>query len=571
MKLTIENFKGEIPRIIPRHLPVGFAQHARNVRLEDGAFNTYRGSALIHNFPGSGIKSIYKLGNTWLGWTVDVDVAPGPVAGDRIYYTGDGVPKVRTGVTIYDLALAAPAAVPTLVLGGVLDPDLTEDIVYVFTWVTGLDEESAPSPLSLPLAWSPGCTVTVSGFGATPAGRGIDRRRIYRSQTSAAGVTELFFVKEIVLATVSFVHDLAVDPLQEVIPSKDFDTPPAGLAGLTPLSNGMMAAFTGRELCFCEPYIPHAWPIKYRLKTDYEIVGLVAFGTTLAILTKGTPYIAQGSAPENMVMERMESGLPCVSARGIVDLGYAGAYPSHEGLVLITASSSQVVTRPLFAKLDWAKLSPETFFAENFGGKYIFSYVESAVNTLNGGVPTTNYAGLDNYDTGGPVANPLALVFFGGGADTETDVRAMGLIDLTNSEQPFFVRIAGGVSDDPTGLYFNAPENILYMIDATQVVKQFDSPMEASLTGVWKSGRIELTSLETFGAILIQAEGFQGVGNELSVRIYADGDLIHTEVKLNQATRLPAEKLARRWEIEIEGVASVTSVQIAGTIDELTQ
>ena len=66
------------------------------------------------------------------------------------------------------------------------------------------------------------------------------------------------------------------------------------------MANGMMAGFFGRTVCFCEPYRPHAWPEKYQVTVDSDIVALAAVGTTLFILTKGAPHWAQGSSPDAM-------------------------------------------------------------------------------------------------------------------------------------------------------------------------------------------------------------------------------------------------------------------------------
>ena len=38
----------------------------------------------------------------------------------------------------------------------------------------------------------------------------------------------------------------------------------------------------------CEPYLPYAWPEKYRLTTEHDIVAIAAIDTTLVIGTKDT-------------------------------------------------------------------------------------------------------------------------------------------------------------------------------------------------------------------------------------------------------------------------------------------
>src|SRR5690606_18334280 len=106
-------------------------------------------------------------------------------------------------------------------------------------------------------------------------------------------------------------------------PSRHWTAPPDALSGLTAMPNGMMAAFVGKDLYFCEPFRPHAWPEIYVLTTDFPIVALGALGTTLWVLTEGYPYRVSGTTPGSMVMDKVEANLPCVNARAVVDLGHA--------------------------------------------------------------------------------------------------------------------------------------------------------------------------------------------------------------------------------------------------------
>ena len=113
--IRIMGFQGEVPRVHPRPLPDNASQRARNVKLERGILQPYRRpqpeATLIEN-----AKTIYRSGPAWLHWNAEVEVAPGPVAEERLYITGDGVPKVRVGTTTYPLAVPTPAARPVAAL-----------------------------------------------------------------------------------------------------------------------------------------------------------------------------------------------------------------------------------------------------------------------------------------------------------------------------------------------------------------------------------------------------------------------------------------------------------------------
>ena len=371
--LRFTQFSGEIPRLISRLLPDTGAQVAENVRLNDGGLTPIRKSRQEYVFGTTDIATIYKFGSDWLSWPMAVNAAPGPVATDRLYYTGDGVPKMRVGSTVYPLAVPYPSTALTASASGSGSGDVITRL-YVYTWVTEFGEESEPCPVSNEVNWQSGKTITLSGFAAMPTGRGITKQRIYRSQSSSQSGTDLFFIAERAASTSSFTDTYAPDQFGEVLPSKDWNAPPDDLQGLIAMPNGMMAAFRGKELCFCEPFRPHAWPEKYRLTASFEIVGLGAYGTTVVAGTKGYPYAASGNSPESMIEEKLEVNLPCINGRGVVDLGYSVAYPSNDGLVVVSNGGASVATTNLFTRPQWQRLSPSTLVSAQFTGRYFTSY-----------------------------------------------------------------------------------------------------------------------------------------------------------------------------------------------------
>lgn len=566
MLFAVRDFKGAIPRLHPKLLPESFAQIARNTRLDDGALRPVRQTTPVHTFPSS-VLSIYLDGTTWLGWSTVVDAAPAPIADGRLYYTGSGAPKMLASGVEYPLALAAPASAPAVANLSTPNESLIETVYYAYTWVTGFGEESPPSPLSAALDTSADVTVRVNGFAATPSGRNITAKRIYRSQTSASGVTELFFVAEIAAATTSYDHALASAPLQEVIPSTDYDPPPASLLGLTAMPNGMMAAFDGKEVYFCEPYQPHAWPAKYVLTVDHQIVGLAAFGSNLAILTDANPYVAQGTHPESMAMEKMDKSLPCLSRRGIVDIGYGAYFPSGEGLALISGQNAEVVSRNLFTREQWQALSPDTFVAENFDGRYAFTFTYSSFTEYDCG--DASGFGAFVFDGGAAAPSSLtgaAIYNFGNAISAFGDQR-LGFIDVTG-QQPFFVD-----SDivAPTAMHSDPSSGDLYMLEAGVDVVRWEDPTAAFATQRWLSKSIVFPTPINFGAFMVQTDAVLEGGNTFLCLVYADGALAATITETNAPQRLPGGFRAARWEVEIVSDATVTGFALASSVHELLQ
>ena len=575
-KLRFAQFSGEIPKLLSRLLPDTGSQHAENVRLDDGGLTPIRKAALEHTFEGiTDIQTIYKWGATWLAWDVVVNAVPGPVAEDRLYYTGAGTPKMRVGSTIYELAVPFPSTALTVAVTGSGTGDVITRL-YAYTWVTSFGEESEPCPISADATWQAGQTVTLSGFAATPTGRAITKQRIYRSQSSNQSGTDLFLIEERAASTSNYVDTHAPDDFAEVLPSRDWNQPPAGLTGLIPLPNGMMAGFVGKELCFCEPYRPHAWPEKYRLTAAFEIVALSAYGTTVVAGTKGYPYVASGNAPESMIEEKIEVNLPCVNARGMVDLGYSAAYPSNDGLVVVSNGGATVATDALFTRADWQRLTPGTIVSAQFAGRYFasYSYLEIDGTTLTEGTM---------------------------------------VIDLTN-QQPFVLRYGFKARafhyDLPTGRLFFCVDNLVY---------EFDALGQTNEIMTWKSKRVVSDVPVTMGAILIesgtlnspeqkqarlnqiaQIEAYNAplfalgsMGSEIdgaeinefamnsdnllsvppdnfiSVKVYADGALIRTVADLDKVKRINGKKAARVWEIQVNGTAEVEQITLATTVREL--
>lgn len=576
-KLRFAQFSGEIPKLIPRLLPDSASQHAENVRLDDGGLTPIRQPRLTHVFTGmSDVQTIYKHGDTWLAWNSNVHAVPGPVAADRLYYTGDGTPKMRVGTTVYELTLAYPTTAPTVAVTGTGTGDVITRL-YVYTWVTSFGEESEPSPISNSVTWQSGQTVTLTGFVSPPSGRGITKMRIYRSQTSTSSGTDLFFIQERNVSTASYVDTHAVNDYGEVLPSRDYNQPPADLTGLIALPNGMMAGFSGKQLCFCEPYIPHAWPEKYRLTMPFDIVALSAYGRTIVAGTTGFPFAVSGNSPDTMIEEKMEVILPCINARGMVDMGYSAAFPSNDGLVVADASGASVVTGNLFTRADWQQYNPETFVSAHFNGRYFASY-----------------AYLE--------------------ADGVTAVEGTFIIDLTG-QQPFVTRASYKANafffDPPTGQLYFALDNEVY---------EYDPQGQANEIMTWKSKRVVLPQPSTFGALLIESSvessreatlarqlqieaieasnapyfAMESMGSDInaaeinkyavagdplqpippekwiSVKVYADGKLIKAASKLDQVNRVPP-KMARVWEIQVNGTAEIDQVTLATTSRELTE
>lgn len=572
--LKLIQFSGEIPRLLPRLLPDTAAQRVENVRLDDGGLTPIRKARLEETIVGvDPIETIYKFGNTWLAWDAVVNAVPGPVATDRLYYTGDGAPKMRVGTDIYDLAMTAPTVALTASLSGAGSGDIITQL-FVYTEVTAFGEESEPCPVSNEVSWQSGKTVTLSGFRNPPTGRNITKQRIYRSQSSVSAGTDLFLIAERSASNANYTVTAGINDFAEGLPSRDWNPPPSGLSGLISLPNGMMAGFVGKDLYLCEPFRPHAWPEKYVLTMDYDIVALGAFGTTIVVMTTGVPYVVTGTAPENMQQERTENNLPCINARGVVDLGTAVAYPSYDGLVVVGPGGAQVATANTMTRNAWLKTGPATFVAGQYSGRYFASY---------------EYIEADG--------TPSAGTF---------------IFDLAG-EIPFVLRS----SMKADACFYDIPTSALYMLVGAKIY-EFDALGHINEIMTWRSKQFVLPAPATFGCIFIEAAlemtpeeraaieaqiaaieaenailfAQPSIGGEINgstyntydvngdalldmitekfiaVEVYADGELIATVSDVNAVKRLPPAK-SRNWDVRVNGTTAIAQISLATTPREL--
>lgn len=527
--ISILNFGGMMPRRNPAMLPDSAAQVARNCTLWHNDLRPLKAPlpVVTPTSIGAVIRSIYRIGMTlpetqyWMAWPTDVDVVRGMIAGDaseRTYFTGDGVPKVtnlqmatqggtRFPVNSYTLGVPAPTQAPTCGPSSVAGP--VETRVYIYTYVTAWGEEGAASPPTKVVVSESG-TVALGLLATAPGGNwNIVSKRIYRSVQTATGTAIYEFVAQIPDATTTYNDTKTATQLGEPISTLSYAMPPAGLKGLVALPNGIMVGFDGYDLYFCEPFLPYAWPEKYRLTTDYPIVGLGVFGSSLLVCTQGSPYLVTGVHPDSMSMERIELDQSCVAKRSIVSIGGGVMYASPDGIVYVGAGGSRVLTQELYTREEWQALNPSTIDAYYHDGKYI-----------------ALYAG------GGFILNSLE--------DTSLTM--------------FDEAVTAGFSD---------PVNdALYLVIGGAIAK-FNAGADKQYT--WRSKKFQFSARPAPGCARVDADTYP-----VTFNLYADGVLKHTQPVLDERPfRLPSGYRPREVEIELTGTARVRLVAVADRPVEL--
>ncbi len=524
--ISVMQFYGEAAGVTPRLIPQGYAQQASNC---DVSMMTLRGikspEATEHDTGIIDPKAIYKYPNgLWLAWDNDVDVVRSPLADDayeRIYWTGDGAPKLAA----IDTATAGSAPYPNVsyTLGvpapdneitissepSGTEPDTAVKTVYSHSYISTYGEEGPLSAASaIATRWDDGGDVTINIPSITATGMVISKVRIYRSEDGG----EYNHVVDLAAGTGSFVDSVNTDELGGTSVSIEWDPPNENMRGLTVIPGGFMAGFFDNVLCFSEPGYPHAWPISYRLRFDDDIVGIAVSASGIVVCTRGMPYLVVGSVPSSMDMVKVETPQSCLSKRSIVDMGDYALYASPDGLVQI-GNGAGLVSGNLMTRDRWKSLNPSSIHAYRESDRYLAFYT----------------------DTGG-----------NSGAFSFSAARGFEFFDLSCSTA-----------------FYEPYEDVLYMASDTGLLA-FDAGERTSYT--WRSGIFEVQPGTSFTCGKIVAANYPV---SLTVNVGLT-ELYTITAESDRMFRLPAGRIDRReFDFTLSSEFEVYSVQLAQSPSEL--
>lgn len=551
MRIMLTQFGGILPRYSPEKLPEHGAQVAQNTDLHTGSIAPFKqtGAAVALTTARPILQTAYlwrvnSSSDYWFRFQHEVEVARSPIADDenkRVYWTGDNryvdgageaypqmsyTPGAYTGGTDYPqnsyrLGVPKPSLpVSTQVTGSTTDAELAEYRSYVRTYVTDVGEEGPPSEPTVQLSVGPGQGVDITGLGLNAGdgtARNITLQRIYRTNTGNYGAA-FQFVVELPIANTTYSDAILSEALVEVLPSTDWAPPLAGMRGLRLMANGVMVGFRGNEICFSEPYFPHAWPAKYRLTVDYPVVALGSYDTTIVVATEGRPFIITGSHPESMSQRELDLIEPCVSMRSLASMGHGVMYASRNGLVYVNGGSARLITQGVVTRDEWAAFSPSSIRACEYRQQYMAFYGESS--SVGGG-----------------------FFFSPMGADA-------GFVTLGIKAQ--------SVHRDPLN-------EDLYLLDWSKNIRKFEDGAGVE-TAIWRSRVVEIDRPASFSALRVETIS----PGTTTVRIYGDDVLRATVViTTNKPKRINCGGRFRRWEIEVETTGTIRSLSIAESVAEV--
>jgi hypothetical protein len=597
MKVSVGAFSGIRPALSSRLLQDNEAQLADNCLLESGEIRQIAQPMAVNSFSLVGMEAfmLYDLAGVqkWLAFTDEgTRVVPGHLHDDthgRCYMTDLDGPRMFTKTEVEaatfssnKLGIPAPTATPAGSVSGTGSGD-AYTTAYVFTLVSEYGEEGAPSPASDLFTVTPGQSVDLTGLNTpdTTDYNTIEYKRIYRLNTGTSGSTEYQFVADIPVADTTYSDTVASADLGEVLPSTDWYEPPAGLSGLA-ANGGLYAGFDGRDLWYCEPGFPHAWPLKYNTSVEADIVGHAFTGDYQVVLTEGKVYIVDCTDITYAVPMALKGNTPCMSAKGIASTKLGVIFPGQDGLYIVAPSSTSAIniTKPFFSERDWKELNPASMVGIWHLDKYFCFYED-----LSG-----NKRGLLFDFTPEGIAMVRGLSFHATAAYVEPDGNYLYLAYESTSGRTSIMQWEGSIltyrASWRSKVFRTASE---VNMAAAMVVADFRDGLSAEAFEARKQEVVEsysdfIDAGEFYGEVGSAGPGeyvFAGdaLGSifinyeespQIIFRLYGDGEAKHTqEISSDTPFNLPGGYTANDWYFEIVADVPVSQVSLATSMMEL--
>lgn len=414
MKLSLTNFIGEMPRVAPRLLPNQAAQKAEETKFLSGELRPFFEDTDILELD-SDIISVYK-------WHISADkyswilsnrkffIEKSPVFNDkdsRIIINYPDTKETRiTDASIAKLAVGDDGnylpltlskdntyslRVPKITTATMSVNGTSTENVESRSYAVALVREWRDGKLDIGPLYSPvkteegnitievgtGQTVTISNITLPEdayVDSGVRKIYIYRSTVGSDGTAMYGYVGEIEVeestTVYTFTDERKAEEVEEAAVSLEWDEP-LEMDGILSLSNGVFVGYNGYDIYFSYPYQVHAWPYTYRITVDYEIVGLGAFGNTVVVCTKGSPYLILVSDPASATLRSINGPYPCLSRDSIITISSGVLYASTDGLLLINSTSPSYFTSSIMTKDEWRDFFPENLSSAYYLDNYI--------------------------------------------------------------------------------------------------------------------------------------------------------------------------------------------------------
>ena len=219
-------------------------------------------------------------------------------------------------------------------------------------------------------------TITYASSGTDKAVTSDTSGKKYHDVAESPDDTARYFGDPTLSNPFHFVDDFLYSNLTDILGSADNDAPPENMQGLALASNGIYVGFFGNQVCFSLPYKPYAWPAKFRLTTEYNIVALGVSAGFIVAFTEEYAYQITGSTAENMDIARIDTPYPCLSKDSVVNMGFGVMYSTYAGMAVYSpAAGLTLITKFVHDWDTWNDtVDPKTIVGSYYNGKYFGSH-----------------------------------------------------------------------------------------------------------------------------------------------------------------------------------------------------
>lgn len=399
-------------------------------------------------------------------------------------------------------------------------------VVYTATVQNNVGEESAPTaPVTIETRdngmFSVSVTVTINPDADQILPHVIN---LYRTYPGTGGTYFLADQVPYVSGTSTYTFtEKSTAPITAVVLAAnqaEWDEPPSSLHSLTYAGNGIFCGATGKDLCFSEPYRPHAWP--YRMIFPNTITGVIEVEGGVLVTTTTKPYFVYGTHPAAMTQQSMAADQAGFSAKSMARVEGSAIYAGYDGLVMAKGGQASIdYSKQLFDQYLWRK---------------------------TGFVDAMPYASLAAWD------GRLFYVHDGTGQPD---------FIFTLTESPYVVEFDTG--SDLTGVGISATTDTTYLLYADGFAanargNDFALPLK------WHSKIFCFPAHVGFSSVIVNGEG------SFDIVFRCDDVDIHTEhiptLRFDHGFRLPPAR-GKRWQIKISGSGGIRSIEMGSSFEEL--
>jgi len=398
-------------------------------------------------------------------------------------------------------------------------------------------------------------------------------KRLYRSVTGSSG-TEFYFVKEVAVATTSTNDDVGSN-IGEPILTTMWQMPPVDLRGIVAHPSGAMVGFRKNEVWMTEPSAPYAWNPDYRVTTDYDVVAVGVFGSSIVAATEGTPYLISGVDPAAMSPTRIDKPWPCVSKRSMRSMGDAVVWACPLGLAAVGNGGSMLLTEQFFTIDEWRERQPETMFSGEYDGKYFAAYTIAAgtevliFDRAREATITRAEADLNGLYSDVSTGN---LYFLTGAALKQWDANSAYRLPFTWWSKEFQLPVPVNLAAAKVEADWGVSAAEAAAAQAAQAAQEADNAAAIGANATFGSFNGASVNTWSLNGSAVLAPGFVAPLGARAVvfELFSADALVHsTTIGTDAAFRLPSGEKYDKFSIRLIGDATVYSLLLGESMDAL--